>query len=169
MMEWKVAHPQATPSLLFYPCSSKATFRISKENLMVGQRQTLNPKYVKGMKRWPRKLSKMGNETKEIRGTRWELSNKQVTKAQVKLVMWQFPHPHLFFWKNVLWLYHFPLVEVSGASVTILFCRGKESSCLTPGFPCTEDSGAPYTKGQNLGLYAHLEYSEYRILFHLFI
>lgn len=79
------------------------------------------------------------------------------------------PPPPPFFLEECLWLYHFPLVEVSGASVTILFCRGKESSCLTLGFRCTEDSGAPYTKGQNLGLYAHLDYSEYRILFHLFI
>lgn len=41
MMECEAAHPQAMPPL-FDPCSSKVTFRISKENL--DGRTEANPK-----------------------------------------------------------------------------------------------------------------------------
>lgn len=61
-MERKVAHPQATPPLLFYPCSSKATFGISRENL--DGRTEANPK-SKICKKVTQKVEQNGKQNKE--------------------------------------------------------------------------------------------------------
>lgn len=73
VVEPKGASAHATPSLLFYPCSSRAPFRTGKENL--GGKTETNPKTktCKGNGKAIRKLSKIENETKKTSGMRSEL------------------------------------------------------------------------------------------------